>query len=242
MAIVDDIESDRDRLAADVRRALADMGVPCAVSTHESAEDMLAAFARGDVDAAFLDVRMEGGMDGIELAARLRKADPQLVIVFVTTSREYALEAYRTHPFDYLVKPYTHEQLRGVLADALAARASEEPKAELPVPYGSVSVELGRIVSVEARDHDTMFVLEGGEELRSTMAFSQALVSVAGDPRFLEVNRGVVVNMDHVVSVEGATLTMDTGARLPLRKRDRSALSLAITRHLVSRVGGRRRG
>ena len=39
------------------------MGILCTVSTYASAEDMLSVFARGKVDVAFLDVRMEGGID-----------------------------------------------------------------------------------------------------------------------------------------------------------------------------------
>lgn len=240
VAIVDDIERERDQLAADVRDALARAGIPHSVSKHPNAESMLAS-PTSDVDLAFLDIRMGEGMDGIALAERLREASRQLMIVFVTSSREFALDAYHTHPFDYLVKPYTKERLQGVLADALTARAPDEPQAEIVVPRGTVAVEHRRIASLEARDHNTIFVLEGGEELRSNMGFSQALALVADDPRFLEINRGVAINMDHVTSVEGPTISMDTGTQLPLRKRDRSALSLAITRHMVSRMGGGRR-
>ena len=239
VAIVDDTEADRTRLAADVRSALAAKGVACTCSLYASAEDMLAVFAEGATDLAFLDVCMEG-LDGIELADRMRAKDRALVIVFVTTSREHALDAYRTHPFDYLVKPYDQERLHGLLDDVLASIAAEDPVLELGVPYGSMPVPVRRIVVIEARDHDTLVTLEDGEEMRSTTSYSDVRALAEENPTFLEVNRGVMVNMDHVVAVEGTTLSMEGGKVLPLRKRDRAALSRAITRHMVSRMGRRR--
>ena len=123
------------------------------------------------VDIAFLDIRM-GGMDGIELAERLRESATRPAVVFVTTSREYALDAYRTHPFDYLVKPYTQEEMRRVLADVLDELTTREPTVEVGVPYGTVPVELGAIVFAQAQAHHTVFSLANGEKLRSTTMYA----------------------------------------------------------------------
>ena len=240
VAIVDDTDADRARIASDVRSALAAEGVRCSLSAFASAEEFLADPHR-EVDVAFLDIRM-GGMDGIELAERLRESGARPAVVFVTTSREFALDAYRTHPFDYLVKPYSQEEMRRVLADVLDELSASVPTVEVGVPYGTVEVELASIVSAQAQAHCTVYSLANGEKLRSTTMYTDAMPPLLADPRFLEVNRGVIVNMDHVASAEDATISMDDGTRLPLRKRDRSALSLAITRHMVSRMGGRRHG
>ena len=40
-----------------------------------------------------------------------RKADPDLLLVFVTSSPEYVWDAFPVHPFDYLLKPYREEKL-----------------------------------------------------------------------------------------------------------------------------------
>lgn len=69
------------------------------------------------------------------------------------------------------------------------------------------------------------------------MLFADAAALVANDARFLDINRGVVVNMDHVAAVKDANVLMSDGRRLPLRKRDRAALARAISQHMVSRMG-----
>ena len=65
---------------------------------------------REGYQVVFLDICMEG-TNGIETAQRLRAADPDLLIVFVTSSPEYVWDAFPVHPFDYLLKPYKEESL-----------------------------------------------------------------------------------------------------------------------------------
>ena len=78
----------------------------------------------------FLDICM-AGTNGIETARRLRQADPEVLIVFVTSSPEYVWDAFPVHPFDYLLKPYQEEKFEHLAAElrsrnlrfALPARA-----------------------------------------------------------------------------------------------------------------------
>ena len=240
VAVVDDTEDDRTRLCRDVQNLLAQKGCTCKILTYKSAEQFLSDSAHNAINIAFLDVRMDG-INGIELATRLREVDTSLVIVFVTSSREYALDAFPVHPFDYLVKPYTKERLSTVLSDILAALSMREARKtiQVDVPYGSVDVLLDRVIAIEARSHSSVLTLEDGQEIRSTLSFAQINELVSSEPQFLVINRGVVINMDRVVSVEGATVVMEGGLRMPLRKRDRSDLARAITQHMISRTGRR---
>lgn len=240
IAIVDDMEDDRVRLSGDVRELLAQKGCPCSVLVYTNAEEFLSDSSHNTIKVAFLDVRM-GNMDGIQLATRLRAVDSSLVIVFVTSSREYALDAFPVHPFDYLVKPYTKERLSKVLDDVLVALRMRDMRKSIKVdvPYGSIDVLLDRIIVIEARSHSSVLILEDGQEIRSTLSFAQINNLVADEAQFLMINRGVVVNMDRVVSVEGATVVMEGGLRMPLRKRDRSELARTITQHMISRTGRR---
>jgi len=65
-------------------------------------------------DAAFLDIEMPG-MNGLELAGRIKQASPATWIIFVTGFSQYALDAYSVHASGYLLKPATPEKIRGEL-------------------------------------------------------------------------------------------------------------------------------
>ena len=64
-------------------------------------------------DLVFIDVQMPE-MTGIEAVSMIR-ANPMPVIVFVTAYDQYALDAFRVHATDYLLKPFSDEQFYAVL-------------------------------------------------------------------------------------------------------------------------------
>ncbi|MEG2958233.1 MAG: response regulator [Oscillospiraceae bacterium] len=66
--------------------------------------------AEHQVDFALLDIDMPG-MDGIELARKLREQRRDIIIVFATAHTKYAVEALRMKA-DYMIfKPFDHEDI-----------------------------------------------------------------------------------------------------------------------------------
>ena len=97
VAIVDDLQSEREHIRDDLERIFrndAEYELRCIC--FESAEMFLA--ASPEVQIVFLDICMEG-MNGIELARRLRSLNDRLLIIFLSTSSEYAFDAFPIHPF-----------------------------------------------------------------------------------------------------------------------------------------------
>lgn len=68
-------------------------------------------------DACFLDLKL-GAEDGLDVLARLLKAQPTLAIVMFTAYANIAtaVEAMRRGAFDFMPKPFTPDQIRAVLA------------------------------------------------------------------------------------------------------------------------------
>ena len=68
------------------------------------------------VDVAFLDIEMPE-MNGIELARRLKKADRNIRLIFVTAYEQYALQAFGVDAIGYLLKPYDREDIKKQLVE-----------------------------------------------------------------------------------------------------------------------------
>ena len=66
------------------------------------------------VDVAFLDIMMDDA-DGISLAMEIKRIQPQCKIIFVSSSREFALEAFQVYASGYLLKPMTEDEVVSVL-------------------------------------------------------------------------------------------------------------------------------
>lgn len=108
-AVVEDRLPDAQRLESLLRLAFGG-GQPLVCDHYESGDAFLAAFPSKNYQVVFLDICMEG-TNGIETARILRRTDPDLLPVFVTSSPEYVWDAFPVHPFDYLLKPYREEKL-----------------------------------------------------------------------------------------------------------------------------------
>jgi DNA-binding NtrC family response regulator len=124
--IVDDDAALRDSLAETVR----DLGYHARLAT--SGRDALAILASNEVHGVLLDLRMPGGMDGIEVLRRIRaqKSGPPAVILTAFARAENTIEAMRIGAFDHLTKPIGRQELRDLLARMLA-RPSAAPSGVL---------------------------------------------------------------------------------------------------------------
>lgn len=79
--------------------------------------------ANNDIGLAFVDISMPGE-SGMGFASRMEEAGGGVQIVFVTSSKEFAVKAYELSVVDYLVKPVSQERLERTVNRALAGRES----------------------------------------------------------------------------------------------------------------------
>ena len=74
-------------------------------------------------DLVFLDIQMPG-MDGFDLVCELQ-ADVMPLIIFVTAFDQYAIDAFKVHAVDYVLKPIEEERLLEAVSRAVARQAQQ---------------------------------------------------------------------------------------------------------------------
>jgi DNA-binding NtrC family response regulator len=81
-------------------------------------------------DVVLLDIKMPGGMDGIETLRELRKRQPLTEVILLTghASVETSIEGMKLGAFDYLLKPVKFEELLIKMAAAFEKKAMHENK------------------------------------------------------------------------------------------------------------------
>ena len=94
------------------------------VATAEDAALALRALAQRDFDVVLSDVRM-AGMDGLALLREIRRRRPEAVVALMTAYATVpeAVEAMRAGAYDYLVKPFSLDQVGLLLARVLEVQA-----------------------------------------------------------------------------------------------------------------------
>src|SRR6266571_1275827 len=124
--VVDDEEVMRDVLGSLLTQA------GFQVSLAESGPQGLALARKGDVDAAIVDVMLPD-MGGLEVLEELKKMDPDLVVLMITAfaSVETAITAMKKGAFDYVAKPFKHEELLHILRNGLNQRRLQDENRQL---------------------------------------------------------------------------------------------------------------
>lgn len=98
------------------------------VAECHNGEQALQAIAEHTPDLVFLDIQMPG-MDGFTVVEKLQ-ADTLPMIVFVTAFDQYAVDAFRIHAVDYVLKPIDDERLAEAVARALEHREHQSTSRE----------------------------------------------------------------------------------------------------------------
>ncbi len=96
------------------------------VGQFESADKALSYAAENQFQAAFLDVEMPK-INGIELAVKLRKLRPDIIIVFVSAYDNYLWDFNRIGGDYYIIKPFTRETL-GMAMDRIRLLIKRQQK------------------------------------------------------------------------------------------------------------------
>ena len=236
IAVADDQKRDRDdliRILCAAEPACSDD--PSLIREFVSGEALLAEFQAGLFDVVFLDILMDR-INGIETAQTIRRLDPAALIVFLTSSREYAFDAFPVHPFDYLIKPVTGAQVETLIREIHRTLEKEEPTVTVRVSRSDLTVPLARIASVLSQGHSVMMRLTDGRELLAQATFAEMHSQLSGDPRFLLCNRGVLINMDEASSFGEDVITMKDGVRYAIRVRGHAALAAAFSQYQITRM------
>jgi len=93
------------------------------VGEAENALEALELINNLEYSVVFLDIDMPG-MQGIELAKKLREKGNSPAVIFTTAHEEFAVEAFSVNALDYLLKPINPERLEQSLQKVIAYQAS----------------------------------------------------------------------------------------------------------------------
>lgn len=133
------VVDDEPRITEVLRRTLAYEGYSVAVAA--SGDDALARTLERPPDAIVLDVMMPG-LDGLEVARRLRAAGDNVPILMLTARDEIAdrVNGLEAGADDYLVKPFAPEEL---LARVKALLRRSQPERHEVLRYADVELDTG---------------------------------------------------------------------------------------------------
>ena len=237
LAIVDDNKRDAEEL----RDILTGTEENHVIDLYETGGAFLASLPDRDYDLVFMDIYLPDE-DGVSVVRKLRGLSPQTGVVFVTVSDSHAVAAFSLQALHYLVKPYAEADVAEALRRAKEANRHEEPESTLTVTIGVDVYTLAQrdILRVEASDHKTNIFMKYGTAYSVYLAFGK--VEAELDRHFLTINRGLAVNMRHIVKWGAQDCELDNGRRYLLSRRKRQQLKEAYFHYKLDEMTDRQAG
>lgn len=155
------------------------------------------------------------GLDGMELAAALRKLGNSTAIIFISSNREMALRGYEVSATRYLAKPLQTEQLREALLYCYKTFCAKK-ELLLPTTRGQRRIPLANILYAEAMERVTKLALTDRLE-EVNIKFSD-LSALLPERQFCSCHRSYLVNLEHIAYIRSRDLELTTGEVLPVSR------------------------
>jgi DNA-binding NtrC family response regulator len=121
------VDDEQDFLETLVNRLGKRSIVTTGVSSGEGAVEVM---KKELFDVVILDIKMPGGMDGIETLREMKKIQPLAEVILLTghASVETSIEGMKLGAFDYLIKPIKLEELLTKMAEAFERKNAHDQK------------------------------------------------------------------------------------------------------------------
>lgn len=237
IAVCDDIAQDAEAVCICVRELMKNSGTRCGFDIFDSGEAMLERMKTGPVryDLCFIDILMNK-INGIEAANAVKAVQQDCKIVFVTGSREFAVDAFSLNALHYLIKPVTKEQL----TEVFRRLSTEFLKPYIMVFDGTdqVKVFLDNILYLEsAHDcnaHSNTQIITKACCITTRSPLSEIEKLLGED--FLKLHRGLIVNMVFIERMDTDRCTLKNGTVEILSRNARSHIREKYKSYLSNRI------
>ncbi len=233
IAVCDDNIEELSRIASlleDYRRAR-DKSIT--YEAFHSALELLETLRVRSYDLLLLDILMPG-ITGMDAAKEIRRSDQEIPIIFLTSSREFAVESYRVSAEDYIIKPAQKDEIFPALDKQLKKLAQEEAYLTLKTGSGIVKLPFSQIVYVEIINRMVHFILTTGEERKAYGYLSDYEGALLSNTNFYKPHRSFVVNLHQVTGLDKNGLATIVGKTVPVARDAYSKVKTAYMKYLLA--------
>ncbi len=172
-------------------------------------------------DLYILDIIMPG-LNGIALGEKIKGADRHADVIYLTTSRDFAVESYGLKAKDYIIKPCTEERLFDTMEELFKSKKQENAKRfRIKMQDGTCFVPHSEILYAEYYEHHLIIHTTSGKRIESINyreSFSSLAESLLKEKNFIRISASFVINMEYVEKVRTSEFEMNNGIKLQISR------------------------
>ena len=176
----------------------------------------------------FLDIIMDK-IDGIETAKKIRQIDTMTEIIFLTSSKDYALEGYEVKAYNYIVK--SSDSIEEKIYESIRDLYSKvNDFIVINNKSGIERIETKKIVYIESNKRKIIFnTIENEYEMYEKLDNIYEELKHRG---FIKVHRSYIVNREFIKKIEAKDIITTTGEIIPISRSKLDEVKLSFMEYL----------
>ncbi len=181
---------------------------------------------RRPLDLLFLDIEL-ASMNGIQVGRLIRTelANQEISIAYISAKSSYAIELFKIHPIDFLVKPICEQDVNDTIEEALRLYKRSNALFEYRACGYHCKISYKNIIYFYSENKKIHIVTPD-----SMIQFTGKIKELAEHvpQNFIQIHQSYLINMDHMYECSYETVKMRGGVLLnisqPYRKQVRKHL------------------
>lgn len=156
--------------------------------------------------------------DGMATAQSLRRKSPNIILIFISSSREYVFDAYDVEAYQYLLKPIDTQKLRNVLQKAVCkteTHSHEYMIISTDRQMKKVLLDDIRYFEIRGRKID----IHGKDSILTYYEQIGVLEKKLQGKGFCRCHKSYLINLKHVNTYNRQEVILDSGDKIMLAKR-----------------------
>lgn len=187
---------------------------------------------KGQYDIILLDIQMKH-LDGMAAAEKIRALDSDVIIIFITSTVQYAVQGYAVDALGYVLKPVPYVQFEQLFDKAITRVNARRKKVYIKIPVDERQLKLDceniyyiesqrNNVQIHCKDEDyvTAGPLKKFEEMLSNHGFSKC-------------HNAYIINLSYVQAVQKEEVLLTNGVTLPISRARKKEFMSALTEDIL---------
>jgi DNA-binding LytR/AlgR family response regulator len=200
IAIVEDSRFDQKQLLEYLHRYEKETNISFQIDTFSDGADLIHNYP-AQLDILLMDIVMNK-LDGMKTARLVRRRDEKVILIFISSMIQYAIQGYSVDAMDFLVKPVSYMGLKLRLDRALLKLGKNASRhIKVHNADGDHSIPVSDICYLETSHHKV--VIHTKNQTIPANCSMRTLEKELADMPFFRCHTAFLVNLKYIDKVQG---------------------------------------
>ena len=226
IAVCDDDQRITKETAALLQQWAEKNSLSLTIQSYTNGDDLINGQKAEWSDLIFLDVIMPL-FNGIDTARELRNQNLCVPIIFLTSSKEFAVDSYEVKALNYLIKPVAKEKLFSVLDEFVNTATVDQETFTAHTSVGFCKIAINKVDYLEAQNKQVVVYLSNGTTIEIKELFSKCEEIFSLEKGFFRCHRSYIIRLNRIEQFTKTSITTANGTSLPISRNNYSAFKEA---------------